>query len=69
MNYRDYLKKRAVKTSHQCNYELYEAYKKQRSRVNKIVKIGKVKHYREVINKDQSNPKAMWKHINQLVGW
>ena len=46
MNYRDYLKKRAVKTSHQCDYE---AYKKQRSRVNKIVKIGKVKYYHEVI--------------------
>ena len=65
MNYRDYLKKRAVKTSHQRDYE---AYKKQRNRVNKLVKIGKVKYYHEVINKDQSNPKAMWKHMNQLVG-
>ena len=49
------------KTSHQSDYE---AYKKQRNRVNKLVKIGKVKYYHEVINKDQSNPKAMWKHIN-----
>ena len=65
MNYRDYLKKRAVKTSHQSDYE---AYKKQRNRVNKLVKIGKVKYYYEVINKDQSNPKAMWEHISQLVG-
>ena len=65
MNYRDYLKKRAVKTSHQTDYE---AYKKQRNQVNKLVKIRKIKYYHEVINKDQSNPKAMWKHINQLVG-
>ena len=61
MNYRDYLKKRAVKTSHQRDYE---ASKKQRNRVNKLVK---VKYYHDVINNDQSNPKAMWKHINQLV--
>ena len=66
MNYRDYLKKKAVKTSHQSDYE---AFKKQRNRVNKLVKIGKVKYYQEVINKDQSNLKAMWKHINQLISW
>ena len=58
-------KKRAVKTSHQSDYE---AYKKHGNRVSKLVKIGKVKYYHEVINKDQSNPKAMWKHNNQLVG-
>ena len=65
MNYWDYLKKRAVKSSQRSNHE---AYKKQRNRVNKLVKIEKAKYYHEVINKDQSNPKAMWKHIKQLVG-
>ena len=35
---------------------------------SKEIKIRKVKYYHEVINKDQSNSKAMWKHINQLVG-
>ena len=65
MNYPDNLKKRAVKTSHQSDYEAHE---KQINRVNKLVEIGKVKYYHEVIYKDQCNPKPMWKHINQLVG-
>ena len=38
MNYRDYLKKRAVKTSHRGDYE---AYKKQRNRVNKLDRFEK----------------------------
>ena len=35
--------------------------------MNKL-KIEKAKYYHEVINNDQSNPKAMWKHIKQLIG-
>ena len=57
MNYRDYLKKRAVKGSKKNDHE---AYKKQRNRVNKLVQTGKAQYYNEVLKNNKSNPKAMW---------
>ena len=65
MNYRDYLKKRTVMTS-AIDYD--EAYKKARNYVNKLVKNTKARYYQESIDKTNSNPKQMWKHINQLIG-
>ena len=65
MNYRDYLKKRAVKTSH---WSHHEAYKKERNRVNWLVKNRKAQYYHEIINNSKGDTKQMWKHINKLVG-
>ena len=65
MNHRDYLKKRTVMTS-SVDYD--EAYKKARNYVNKLVKNTKTRYHQESIDKTNSNPKQMWKHINQLIG-
>ena len=65
INYRDYLKKRAVVTS---SNEYHNVYKKARNHVNKLVKNTKTRYYRETIDKTKNNPKKMWKHINQLIG-
>lgn len=64
MNRRDYLKKKAIKT----NSNIYHrAYKTERNRVNKEIKRAKRDYYQECIDKNRSNPKLMWKHINQLI--
>ena len=36
--------------------------------MNKLVQTGKTQYYNEVVYKNRSNPKAMWKPINHLVG-
>ena len=65
MNYRDNLKRRAVKTN--SSY-LHETYKIATKNVNKLISNKKAKYFQDVINKSKSNPKEMWRNINQLIG-
>ena len=65
MNYRDHMKKRAVKTK--SNYYSY-VYKRARNQVNKLIKDTKAKYFQSVINSSKNNPKEMWRNINQIIG-
>jgi hypothetical protein len=64
MNQRDYLKKKAVKSK---SKSLSEAYKAKRNRVNKIIKSAKSSYCKKEIDHNKSNPKEMWKQINQVI--
>jgi hypothetical protein len=64
MNYRDYLKKKAIKTnSTACN----NAYKSLRNEINKKIMYAKRDYYTNCVDRNRNNTKQMWKHINQLV--
>ena len=65
MNYRDHMKKRAVKTK--SNYYSY-VYKRARNKVNKLIKDTKAKYFQSAINSPKNNPKEMWRNINQIIG-
>ena len=64
MNQRDYLKKKAVKSK---SKSLSEAYKAKRNRVDKIIKSAKSSYCKKEIDHNKSNPKEMWKQINQVI--
>ncbi len=65
MNYRDTLKKKAVKTKSSL---FHEAYEKARNDVNRLIKNTKATYFQEVIGNSKNNSKEMWKNINQLIG-
>jgi hypothetical protein len=65
MYHRDYLRKMAVK--HNSPY-FNEAYKRQRNKVNKNIKESKSGYYKNNITNNKSNPREMWRYINQLTG-
>ena len=62
MNYRDTLKKKAVKTK---SSRFHEAYKTARNDVNRLIKAS---YFQEVISNTKNNSKEMWININQLIG-
>lgn len=62
---RDFLKKKAIKNG---SDELLKAYKLSRNRVNHLIKKSKIEFYEKCIEENKSNPKVMWKNINQLIG-
>ena len=64
MLYRDALKKRATKSS---DPTLWDKFKRERNRINNILKKGKADYYRSQINENIGNPKAIWNTINQLT--
>ena len=63
MNYRDYLKKRAVISKLDSAHNIY---KLQRNRVNNLVRNAKRKFCLESIK--INNPKEMWKNMNLIIG-
>ena len=65
MNYRDHMKKRAVKTK--SNYYSY-VYKRARNKVNKLIKDTEAKYFQSAINSSKNNPKEIWRNINQIIG-
>ena len=64
MNKRDYLKKRAVKSS---SKSLYRDYQLKRNEVNKLIKSAKLRYCKDHIELNKHNPKEMWKNINQVI--
>ena len=65
MNYRDTLKKKAVKTK---SSRFHEAYKTARNDVNRLIKNTKASYFQEVISNSKNNSKEMWRNINKLIG-
>jgi hypothetical protein len=65
MNYRDTLKKKAVKTK---SSRFHEAYKTARNDVNRLIKSTKASYFQEVISNLKNNSKEMWRNINKLIG-
>ena len=64
INTRDYLKKKAVKTG---SVYMHQAYKNVRNQVTKKIKNAKAKHFIHCFEKNNNNPKEMWKTINKLI--
>ena len=65
--HRDYLKKKIVKMKSKY---LHQAYKRDRNRINKLIRNTKKTYYKNTIDKNKENPKQMWKTlINVLVGF
>ena len=61
VNHRDYLNKKAIQT----NSPAYHcAFKRAKNNVNKIIKTAKSNYHQ----RNENNPKVMWKEINQLIG-
>ena len=65
INYRDYLRKKAVKTK---STYFHNAYKKARNKINKMIKNSKQKYFQNHIDGNRGNPKKMWDGINQFLG-
>ena len=65
INYRDYLRKKVVKTK---STYFHNAYKKARNKVNKMIKNSKQKYFQNHIDGNRGNPKKMWEGINQFLG-
>ena len=65
MYHRDYLKKRSIRSG----FSFYhKASKKAKTRVNKIIEQTKREFYLQNITQHESNPKELWKNVNQLRG-
>ena len=61
VNHRDYLNKKAIQT----NSPAYHcAFKRAKNNVNKIIKTAKSNYHQ----RNENNPKVMWKEINQHIG-
>ena len=65
INYRDYLRKKAVKTK---STYFHNAYKKAKNKVNKMIKNSNQKYFQNHIDDNRGNPKKMWDGINQFLG-
>ena len=65
MKHRHYLKRRAVASKYDNQYL---AYKKQRNRVNNLIRSAKKKFCLQTIDRNRNNPKEMWKNINVILG-
>ena len=61
---RDFLKKKSIKTG---SIHFFNAYKKGRSQLKKLIKSAKTRHYNDALNQCRNDPKTMWKTINQLT--
>ena len=65
INTRDKLKRKAIITNLECDWENY---KRIRNRVNIELKNAKKEYYSTRIADDGNNPKKAWKTINNLFG-
>ena len=64
-NTRDKLKRKAIITNLECDWENY---KRIRNRVNIELKNAKKEYYSTRIADEGTNPKKAWKTINDLLG-
>ena len=62
---RDYLKRKAIACK---DRRLWQDYRSQRNAVTRVIRQRKRNYYDEKINESQSNPKKLWKVLNQLTG-
>ena len=62
---RDYLKRKAIACK---DRRLWQDYRSQRNAVTRVIRQRKRNYYDEKINESQSNPKQLWKVLNQLTG-
>ena len=62
---RDYLKRKAIACK---DRRLWQDYRSQRNAVTRVIRQRKCNYYDEKINENQSNPKKLWKVLNQLTG-
>ena len=62
--HRDFLKRKAVKTGSKY---MHEAYKREKNRVNKLIKHTKANYYIGELNKHNNNLKEMWNTVNKLI--
>jgi phage terminase large subunit-like protein len=46
---------------------MHEAYKREKNRVNKLIKHTKANYYIGELSKHKNNPKEMWNTINKLI--
>ena len=46
---------------------MHEAYKREKNRVNKLIKHTKANYYIGELNKHNNNPKEMWNTVNKLI--
>lgn len=65
IHHRNYLKKQATKTS---DPQAWVDFKQLRNTVNNEIKTAKTTYFREKIENNKGNPKALWKTINSLSG-
>ena len=65
MKHRDYLKRRAVASK--CETQV-TTFKRQRTRVNNLIRSAKRNFCMETIDGNRNNPKEMWKNINIILG-
>ena len=62
---RDYLKRKAIACKDRI---LWQDYRSQRNAVTRVIRQRKRNYYYEKIKENQSNPKKLWKVLNQLTG-
>ena len=63
MNYRDALNRKAQKTKTKENWEVY---KRQKNRLNNIIKNAKINYHKNLLEKNATKPQQFWKCIKNL---
>ena len=60
---RDWLLKKARKSNAEIDWSKY---KRQRNRVNNLVKMNKNRYYKDLLKENSSNPKKFWSTIKEI---
>ena len=63
MNYHDALNRKALKTKMKENWEVY---KRQKNRVNNIIKNAKISYHKNLLEENSTKPEQFWKCIKNL---
>ena len=61
---RDFLKRKDIACK---DHILWHDYRSQINAVTRVIRQRKRNYYDEIINENQSNPKKLWKVLNQLT--
>ena len=64
MNFRDVMKRKAVKTKSSF---YNDAYKIARKKLNKLIENTKTKYFQQVISDSKNNSEELWRNINQMI--
>ena len=63
MNYHDAPNRKAQKTKTKENWEVY---KRQKNRVNNIIKNAKINYHKDILEENATKPEQFWKYIKNL---
>ena len=63
MNTRDQLLRKARKTNHEIDWS---SYKRQRNKVNGMIKSCKTKYHRDLLEENSGSPDKFWSSIKKL---